>query len=193
MTTFLYTLNCPKTGEIRYVGKADNPFVRYYMHLREWRWAKNRKTNHRNTWIKSLHAEGLVPHMELLDEVPMSQWEFWEREYIRVFRAIGVNLTNGSDGGECGPRMCGPANPMFGRTLTHRTGVKLSPETIEKIRRANTGKRHSPEARKNISNGHLGQKAWNRGLKTGPWSPARRAVFEKQKTARAQVVENRST
>lgn len=35
----------------------------------------------------------------------------------------------------------------------------------------------TPEQRKNISNAHLGQKAWNKGLKTGPLSEKQKAKF----------------
>lgn len=93
-TTFLYELKDPRNGESRYVGKAKNPFLRFKRHL------QCRERTPVYNWIRSLKSGGLVPHMELLDEVPISQWQFWEREYIRVYRLIGVRLLNLSEGGD---------------------------------------------------------------------------------------------
>lgn len=97
-TTFIYTLSDPRTGEVRYLGKSDNPFARFKKHLIR---AKISDT-HKNCWILGLRGLGLIPHMELLDEVPDSEWQFWEQEYIRVFQAIGIRLVNGTDGGDGG-------------------------------------------------------------------------------------------
>lgn len=126
-TAFIYTLNDPETGEIRYLGKLDsNPRKRLREHISESR----TKEHYRACWIRSLAARGLKPTLELLDEVPFADWVFWEREYIRVFRAIGIRLVNGTDGGEgCGS---GENHPSF--------GYKHTPEAIEKISAASTGK-----------------------------------------------------
>jgi len=78
--------------------------------------------------------------MEILDEVPESQWQFWEREYIRVFRAIGVELTNQLDGGEGGPTF---------------KGRKHSKETREKIAAANLGKKKSKETCEKMSTNRI--------------------------------------
>lgn len=112
-TTFLYTLSDPETGKIQYLGKSDNPFKRYKKHL------KDHKFSHKANWILGLRLKGLVPHMDLLDEVPDSQHEFWEREYIRIFRAIGVDLVNHCDGGR--GTGSGEKNPFFGKKHTEKT------------------------------------------------------------------------
>lgn len=98
-TTFLYTLSDPETGGIRYLGKSDEPFKRYKRHLYD------RDASHKSRWVHELRSRGLKPHMDLLDEIPHSQWKFWEREYIRVFKAIGIRLVNLTDGGDSGPNM----------------------------------------------------------------------------------------
>ncbi len=75
--------------------------------------------------------------MDLLDEVPVSEWEFWEQEYIRVFRAIGIPLTNTSEGGD-----------GF-RTI-------LTPEIREKLGRGSRGKKWSAERSHALSERQFG-------------------------------------
>lgn len=91
--TFIYALNDPDTGKCRYVGASAKPSRRYFGHLTA---VENCP---RTAWIKSLKADGKRPVLEVLDEVPALEWEFWEKEYIRVFRAIGFDLTNKTAGG----------------------------------------------------------------------------------------------
>lgn len=95
-TVFIYALNCPVTGRTRYVGKANDPFSRYEKHLDN---NKSERT-HKASWIRSLFKIGRSPILEVLDEVPESEWQFWECEWIRLYRALGFDLTNGTDGGD---------------------------------------------------------------------------------------------
>lgn len=153
-TTFIYALNAPDTGECRYVGKSDRPDVRFYNHVR----LAHRTKNHKDCWIVSLLTQGRIPKLEILDEVPRSEWEFWEREYIRVFRAIGFKLTNSAEGGSGG-------NGRKGIPLTqeHRNkigeshkGKIMSEEHKQKVREANLGKVYSAETREKRSRAMLG-------------------------------------
>lgn len=148
-TTFLYTLSDPETGKIRYLGKSDNPFKRYRKHLTD------KNPSHKVNWISQLRSKGLAPFMDLLDEVPETQWEFWEREYIRVFKAIGFDLVNQRSGGA--GAVGGEKAPFKGR--------KHSPETLEKMRINNRGsnhplfgKHHSRMARGKISAATVGDR-----------------------------------
>lgn len=170
-TTFLYVLTDPTTGAVRYLGKSDNPFKRFKSHLRD------STPSHKKSWINSLKSRGLVPHMDLLDEVPVSQWQFWEREYIRVFRAIGIPLVNQCDGGENPPSSLGKtpspetcANisaalkgkkhsaERCAKQSERQTGVKHSAEHCANIGAAQRGKKRSAETCANISAGKLGKK-----------------------------------
>lgn len=166
-TTFLYTLSDPRNGKIRYVGKSDNPDKRLSSHLRD------RRLSHKRTWIDGLRQEGLVPTLDLLDEVPERDWEFWEQEYIRVFRAIGIRLVNMTDGGE-GISLPGDKNPFYGKTHTAETREKIKakrklqviPEEVYQKRSIKYsggnnpffGRRHSPETREKIRQKLLGRK-----------------------------------
>lgn len=127
----------PGTGAIRYVGKSDTPLKRFKRHQ------SDKKKCHRTNWIKGLQTRGLSPILEILDTVPIVEWQFWEREYIKVFRATGMNLVNGTDGGE-GVVMYGKDHPNFGKPLPEwqkqairnaRLGKPLSEALKEKLRR----------------------------------------------------------
>lgn len=121
---FIYGLRCPLTGLIRYVGKCDNPQKRLTVHLADF------KKNHRTNWIKSLTKQGLKPSLEIIAEVPWEGWQFWERSYIRLYRVLGFDLVNSTDGGE------GCFNP--------------TPETRAKMSAVQKGKKHSLETRAKI-------------------------------------------
>ena len=91
---WIYALLDPETGEPRYVGKAINPQVRYAQHLSE----RSRKT-HKQRWIARLMADGVVPALELLEQVAEPEWQAAERHYIAEYRQLGARLVNGDDGG----------------------------------------------------------------------------------------------
>lgn len=141
-TTFIYALCEPGTRTVRYIGKADRPERRFKRHLNE----SVSYDSHLGRWLRGL--AGTRPTMEVLDEVPNSQHEFWEREYIRVFRALGMRLVNTDDGGNAGPCLKGDKNPMFGRTgeKAPHYGMRHSPETCASISKSLTGKKQSEES-----------------------------------------------
>lgn len=180
-TAFIYGLRCPITGEIRYVGKCDDPKARLPGHL------KDSSKNHRTNWLVSLKTQGLIPILEVIAKVPESEWEFWERSYIRLYRCLGFDLVNGTDGGE-GVTMTpeirakiGAANR--GKTHTLEQCAKWSseragsgnvmwgkihtPEARDKQRAARLGKKHSPETIAKIR-AYSGEKSPNFGKKKSP-------------------------
>ena len=95
-TVFIYTLADPRTGAIRYVGKTRNPSQRRHNHLNSCR----DKNTHKRNWINQVRKFGLLPVMEILDEVPENQWHFWERYWILQIKAWGFTLLNYGQGGE---------------------------------------------------------------------------------------------
>lgn len=111
-TTFIYALIDPRNGNIRYIGKANNPRTRFNSHVFDL--AKTKKTN----WIKSLVKIGLKPELLVIDEVLISEWIFWEMHYISLFKFYGFKLTNLTDGGEGGS--------LIKRIMTQETKEKLS-------------------------------------------------------------------
>lgn len=139
-TTFIYALNCPFSGRTRYVGKSDNPEHRLLCHVNA------SEVCHRTNWIRSLQAKGKLPVLEILDEVPQDSWTFWEKEYIMLYRALGFDLVNGTEGGDglfnpsketrrkMGEWQRGEKNNMFGRKFT---SAQLNKWRIQSLNRKN--------------------------------------------------------
>lgn len=88
----IYALCCPATGEVRYIGKANDSARRLKSHMRD--------SRRRNTpvycWIRSL--AGAVPVMLVLARV--DDWKAAERSFIAQYRAQGARLLNLADGGD---------------------------------------------------------------------------------------------
>lgn len=98
-TCFIYLLIDPRCGQIRYVGKTEFLNERYRYHIRD---MKSKKKGYRVCWLKNLYTNNLMPILEVIDEVPKSEWEFWEKHYISLYKSWGFNLTNTTTGGEGG-------------------------------------------------------------------------------------------
>ena len=136
----IYTLNHPLTNEIRYVGQTCQELKsRLKKHL----YCINNKKDrsHRRNWIKSLLDMNLCPKIVLIEEnLDKEKCDILEKEYIKKFKELGLNLLNMTDGGE------------------GSIGFKHTKETKEKlsiIRKNNDSK----EYRKKISMGVINQ--WN--------------------------------
>lgn len=97
-TTFIYTLSTEEEpNNIRYVGKTDNPKDRRERHTQPY--YLNEGTYKAN-WLKSEIKKGNTPILNVIDEVPYKEWEYWESYWIEQFIAWGFKLTNGTSGGE---------------------------------------------------------------------------------------------
>lgn len=92
-TVFIYTLEHPETGVVRYVGKTDNPKRRLEEHYND------KRALHKSNWVKSLRAAGLRPVMQILEEVTLCEWQEREVYWISQMRAWGFRLCNLDSGG----------------------------------------------------------------------------------------------
>ncbi len=113
MTTYIYTLS-DNTG-VRYVGKTTDLKRRLKDHIK----FSSKKKTYKDKWICSLIKKNELPIFEILDEVNIEDWGFYEKYWIAQFKSWGFNLTNGNDGGEGGNGF---------------KGKKHTLETIEKCR-----------------------------------------------------------
>lgn len=95
-TTYIYTLSDPRTNEIRYVGKTNNPAQRLKAHMNNCR----DKGTHKRNWIQSLRCLGLKPILEIIDEVPIESWQFWEQWWYQILKGWGFRLVNSTIGGD---------------------------------------------------------------------------------------------
>jgi hypothetical protein len=96
-TKFIYTLTDPNTNEVRYIGKTNNLTKRLRSHVSNNQLSKLTK---KNNWIVSLLRKNQLPIIELLDEVPENEIDFYEIFYISLFKSWGVDLLNGTNGGD---------------------------------------------------------------------------------------------
>jgi hypothetical protein len=137
-TTFIYGLLDPRDMRLRYVGKSNNPKVRYRDHVTE------NQISHKASWIKGLSKLGLRPILIILDEVSRDGWEEYERAWIAAFR---VQLTNTTEGGEC-PQITPETRAKI---ADKKRGIPLSPEHRAKLSAIHKGKPKSATHRANIS------------------------------------------
>lgn len=142
-TAFIYALVDP-SGNIRYIGKADNPDKRFYYHLRD------KIDNRKNRWIKSLIKQGLSPTLQVIDEVKMSEWHAAEAAYILFYKEQGCDLVNTDPGGY---------GPGSGKEH-HNYGRHWSPEIRAKMSASKKGKPWSAKQREGCAHRPI-RKGWN--------------------------------
>lgn len=90
----IYGLYHPETGELRYIGKANDSAKRLKSHLRD----VNRRMTPLYGWMRSLVKAGLVPCVRVL--AVSDDWQAKEKELIAKHREEGFRLLNLADGGD---------------------------------------------------------------------------------------------
>lgn len=174
-TVFIYSLSCPITDCIRYIGKTGDPKNRLLRHLRD---AKGDKVCHRGSWIRSLVMKGQCPVLKILDEVPNAEWASWEAAYIEFFLEQGCDLVNQTLGGDTGPNMRGYKHTPEAREKLRiaNLGKPCLPETRLKIRASLTGRKLSPERCAKMSAAMSGEKHRMFGKKQPPEAVEKRRL-----------------
>lgn len=149
----IYTLADPRTGEVRYVGKTENLKSRFYSHLRD------HGLNYKCRWVKSLLKCGILPNIEVLEEIESSDdsdWQECESFWISYLRFLGVRLANSKSGGEIGCKFSPEIRLKM--SIARRRRV-ITPETRKKLSIAHFGKKKSPIHCAHIGDGHRGKVA----------------------------------
>lgn len=162
-TAYIYGLYDPRTEELRYIGKTNDPRERMWNHCNP----KQAGRTHRDFWIKLLRSLNLEPVMRILEVIENSNdhdWQDRERFWISHYRATGARLTNHDSGGRSGMRKCASTiekmrQKALGRVMSREAVEKMkatkkskfSEETRERMRQAQLGKKHSEEAREKRS------------------------------------------
>lgn len=148
--TFIYALSDPKNGEVKYIGKSNNPKKRYIVHF----FRLNRVFQQKNDWIDGLVKDGLKPTLDVLDEVLMSEWAFWEKHYISLYRSWGFKLLNVTDGGGC-DRTGAKMSDANKKALSDRQKKRFSdPLQRKKLSDKNTGHKHTVYTKLKMSRTH---------------------------------------
>lgn len=139
----IYCLLDPETKQVRYVGKTISSLRdRLYSHI-----SNTKIKTHKSDWIRGLKNRGLRPLIELIDEVSDDKWPEEERFYISYLRFLGCDLVNMSEGGE-----------------QDNTGKKVSDETRKRMSIAQIGKKHSQQAKNNMSRSKMGEGSYSSKL-----------------------------
>lgn len=143
LETYIYALVDPLTGQIRYVGKSDNPIKRLSYHM-----SHCRHTNsHKHKWLMSLKRRCLEPRLIILEQTSQEIWQNAEQRWIKHFTECGGRLTNGDTGGLGGRKptedVCqrisqslkGHPVTEYNRQRVRDVSRKLSDDEVNKIRK----------------------------------------------------------
>jgi hypothetical protein len=96
MNIFIYILIDPRDNQIRYVGKTKNAHHRFYSHTAP---SMFKDKSHKSKWIKKMVEEGFLPILEVIETTDEYNWESREKYWIKYYKDLGYDLTNGTDGG----------------------------------------------------------------------------------------------
>lgn len=168
----IYSLSCPITNEIRYIGFTSRESLqkRFSEHITP---SALVKSNKKNNWIKSLLKKNLKPIIEFVDDCTESNWQERESFWIYQFKAWGFKLLNETYGGEgtLGYKQSDTHKMMLwlankNKIISSETKLKMSDsaklrkhseKTKLKIGLIRKGKYHSEETKLQMSNSAKGK------------------------------------
>lgn len=87
-THYIYSLSCPLTFQVLYIGQTTCINARVNMHLNTP--SKSKIANR----IRQIKDFDLLPIINILDFVPSFESFFWEVYYMNLFKSWGFNLLN---------------------------------------------------------------------------------------------------
>lgn len=152
---YIYGLVENKKNILKYVGKTTDIKRRIRRHITE----RFLHDSHKDRWIKKLINNNETIDIIILDEVPKSDWQYWEKFYISYYKYIGCELTNSTNGGDQPPS-------TKGRKHTEESKLKMSKTKKGKpIPWLNNGKERTEEHKKNLSKSLKGRQSPNKNKK----------------------------
>jgi len=156
VNTFIYILIDPVSNQIRYVGKANKPKERYRNHKNPSR----DKNTHKRRWINSLKKLNLNPELEIIDEIDIKDWKYWEKFWISYYKYLGCSLINHTTGGD--GLSFGNQTSFVKNKKPWNLGIPVTEETKLKIRKALTGKKQSEETKEKRRKSLIGKNTGNK-------------------------------
>ncbi len=177
----IYVLIDPRDEEIRYVGKTKSPKRRLGSHLRD------RDDSYRTRWIGKLGRMGMVPRMQVIQEVPASFEAEAEKYWIAYFRAIGCRLTNSTDGGEGNLGWC-PSEETRAKMSAASQRTMANPAARQAVSAVHKGKIISSEHKAVVSKATT--ERWKTWRANGSYtSPETRAKLSASQTGKRMTPE----
>ncbi len=168
---YVYLLLDPRISDeikrVRYVGRGMDPSRRRRQHIRL---AELGSKRYCHNWIKGLLVAGLRPELQIVGSFALSAAFDEEARIVRLYRKLGANLTNLTDGGigTLGCRVSDETRQKISNSLKGRyIGRRPTLETCKKISESKIGNKScvgrvmSAETRKKIS---MSSKGHKRGL-----------------------------
>lgn len=145
----VYALVDPRNGQIRYVGKSTVGRKRARAHLR----TSLTERTHKASWVRQLLNLGMVYDIVILERVEEpGQLAFAEKKWISALRFAGARLTNMTDGGDGIPGCKRTVSEVTREKLRRAaTDKKVTPETRVKMSFASRGRLQSEESRRKKS------------------------------------------
>lgn len=177
-TTFIYGLIDPRTDQLRYVGKANDPTVRRYQHVCA---SQLNPRTHKNHWVKSLIKDGLKPEMTILEEVSSDDWEEAEVFWIQYMRFLGCKLVNSVAGGIGGNSPSAETREKIGAASRGKPR-QFSAEHIDKIGASNRKRAQDPVWRQGVSERMQGNKN-GLGVRCSEETLARMSVAQRRRAS----------
>lgn len=150
---FIYGLVDPRTNAVRYVGKTwGSVEKRRRTHVN---CAHLRKT-HKDYWILQLLNAGTQPDVVVLETCSRVGWQAREMYWIAKLRADGVELTNGTNGGDGNNGIVFTAEAR--RKMSEKAkGRRASQETRQLLSEVSKGRIITQEQRDKISRSLTGR------------------------------------
>jgi hypothetical protein len=89
--------------------------------------------------------------MEIIDEVPISEWKFWEKHYISLYKSWGFTLLNKNNGGGGSTTHTQKTKDKIGEKIKNNKerGDKIS-KTNKGLSKSNKGKKFTEEHKQKI-------------------------------------------
>lgn len=154
MKTAIYSLRDPRTGMTRYIGKTIRPLrIRLSQHLSS---ARRGEDTHRARWTRELFGLGMEPRIDLIEMVE-GDGCLEEIGHIAMMRRAGYKLVNSTDGGD-GLRSGAHSPEVIEKMRIASTGRKHSSETIELRASKMRGRKYTDEHRANIAKSKIGHR-----------------------------------
>lgn len=158
--TYIYALYDPRGGNIRYIGKSDNPYNRLkYCHIRK---QELNADTHKSRWIKQLISINLKPTLKIIEKVNKNDWCNKEKYWIKYYKNKGVKLTNETNGGEGREVGFKHKKSSVQKIINALTGRFVSEETRNKIREKNKKNYYCLTNEQRIINSKYMKDKWNK-------------------------------